>query len=79
MHSLEVIIARNARAAGREAGHAVNDGRTSKKDARSHRLARDRDFTQRCDAADGAPGAEGPYPLAHDYFRDGYLQGRSEG
>ncbi len=26
MHALEVIIARNARAAGREAGHADNDG-----------------------------------------------------
>jgi hypothetical protein len=26
MHSLNVLIARNERAAGREAGHAVNDG-----------------------------------------------------
>lgn len=26
MHALEVIIVRNARAAGREAAHAVNDG-----------------------------------------------------
>jgi len=26
MHSLEVIISKNAKAAGREAGHAVNDG-----------------------------------------------------
>lgn len=30
MHSLETIIDRNAKAAGREAAHAINDGKTVK-------------------------------------------------
>lgn len=34
MHSLEVIVRRNAHAAGREEGHARNDG----EHARAHRI-----------------------------------------
>ena len=71
MHALEAIIARNARAAGREAAHAVNDESQSEHDADG------RDFTQRCIAADLSHRESDVLP--HDYFSDGWETGRRDG
>ena len=67
MHSLEVIIKRNAEAAGRELGHAVNDGEPSSSLP-----------AERSEAA-SVPGLTdaGVFALVRAFFH-GYNRGREE-
>lgn len=64
MHCLEVIVKRNAEAAGREAAHAANDG--------------DADLHIAINHADEALADEAVAPDWHGYFR-GFYRGRQEG
>ena len=72
MHSLEIIIARNAHAAGREEAHAVNDGEAW------------RETPDPCGNRRGSKPERGIREWTRDviasaaYFA-GYRQGRTEG
>ncbi len=64
MHCLEVIVKRNAEAAGREAAHAANDG--------------DADLHVAINRADEALAGENVAPNWPAYFA-GFYRGRQEG
>ena len=71
MHCLEVIIARNAQAAGREAGHADTDG--------DDRLASAINAAASALVMESASDVPDSNDLTWTNFVTGYLSGRKEG